>query len=73
MADTQTNIHRRYNEKTYKRIYIQLPIDTVDKFKAKCERLGVSQRSVILEAVEEFLNDPMNEIKFDPDEDAGEE
>lgn len=57
MADTQTNIHRRYNEKTYKRIYIQLPIDTVDKFKAKCERLGVSQRSVILEAVEAFISE----------------
>ena len=73
MADTRTQIQRRYNEKTYKRIYIQLPIDTVDKFKAKCERFGISQRSVILEAVEEFLNDPMDEIKFDPDEDTGEE
>ena len=57
MADTRTDITRRYNEKTYKRIFVQLPIDMVDKFKDKCERLGVSQASVIREAVEKFLEE----------------
>ncbi len=52
---TSTDVKRRYNEKTYKRIYIQFPIDLVDKFKAKCERLQVSQASVIREAVEKFV------------------
>ena len=57
MADTRTEINRRYNEKTYKRIYVQFPIDMVDKFKDKCERLGVSQASVIREAIEKFLEE----------------
>lgn len=52
---TSTEVKRRYNEKTYKRIYIQFPIDLVDKFKAKCERLQISQASVIREAVEKFV------------------
>lgn len=73
MADTRTQIQRRYNEAHLKRIYVQFPIELVDKFKDKCERLGISQASVIREAIEEFLNDPMDEIKFDPGEDTGEE
>lgn len=52
---TSTEVKRRYNEKTYKRIYIQFPIDLVDKFKAKCERLQISQASIIREAVEKFV------------------
>lgn len=52
---TSTEVKRRYNEKTYKRIYIQFPIDLVDKFKAKCERLQISQASVIREAIEKFV------------------
>lgn len=54
---TSTEVKRRYNEKTYKRIYIQFPIDLVDKFKAKCERLQISQASVIRDAVEKFVNE----------------
>lgn len=54
---TSTDVKRRYNEKTYKRIYVQFPIDMVDKFKDKCERYGISQASVIREAIERFLNE----------------
>lgn len=54
---TSTAVKRRYNEKMYKRIYVQFPIDMVDEFKAKCERLGISQASVIREAIEKFLED----------------
>ena len=57
MSYTSTDVKRRYNEKTYKRIYVQFPIDMVDKFKDKCERLGVSQASVIREAIEKFLEE----------------
>ena len=55
MSRTSTEVKRRYNEKTYKRIYVQFPIDMVDKFKAKCERYGISQASIIREAIEKFL------------------
>ena len=52
---TSTEVKRRYNEKTYKRIYVQFPIDMVNKFQTKCERYGISQASVIREAIEKFL------------------
>lgn len=57
MADTRTQIQRRYNEAHLKRIYVQFPIELVDKFKDKCERLGISQASVIREAIEKFLEE----------------
>ena len=52
---TSTEVKRRYNEKVYGRIYLQLPKETVEAFKAKCNSSGVSQASVLLEAIEKFL------------------
>lgn len=52
---TSTEVKRRYNEKVYGRIYLQLPKETVEAFKAKCNNSGVSQASVLLEAIENFL------------------
>ena len=54
---TSTEVKRRYNEKVYGRIYLQLPKETVEAFKAKCNRSGVSQASVLLDAIEKFLRD----------------
>lgn len=54
---TSTEVKRRYNEKAYGRIYLQLPKATVEAFKAKCNNSGVSQASVLLEAIENFLRD----------------
>ena len=54
---TSTEVKRRYNEKVYGRIYLQLPKETVEAFKAKCNSSGVSQASVLLEAIEKFLRD----------------
>ena len=52
---TSTEVKRRYNEKTYKRIYVQFDIDLVEKFQAKCQQLNISQASVIKEAIIKFL------------------
>ncbi len=54
---TSTDVKRRYNEKVYKRIYLQLPNELVDAFKNKCIKLNVSQASVLKEAIEKFLGD----------------
>ena len=56
-TETSTEVKRRYNEKAYGRIYLQLPKDLVEKFKAKCTDKGISQASVLLEAIENFLRD----------------
>lgn len=54
---TSTDVKRRYNEKVYKKITLQLPIETVDKFKEKCEEMGVPQRQVFLEMITAFLEE----------------
>lgn len=54
---TSTEVKRRYNERVYSRVYLQLPKEIVEAFKEKCKRLGVSQASVMLEAIENFLRD----------------
>lgn len=52
---TSTEVKRRYNEKVYKKIQVQLPITLVEEFKSKCKQLGVSQAGIIKEAIEKFL------------------
>ena len=52
---TSTEVKRRYNESVYARIHLQLPKDIVEAFKTKCKAENVSQASVLLEAIEKFL------------------
>lgn len=54
---TSTDVKRRYNEKVYKQINTQLPIDLADKFKEKCEAMGVPQRQVLLEMITAFIEE----------------
>ena len=56
-TSTSTEVKRRYNDKVYAKIQAELPKDTVSAFKAKCAEIGVSQASVLLEAIENFLGD----------------
>lgn len=52
---TSTEVKRRYNEKVYSKIQAELPKETVSAFRAKCKEKGISQASVLLEAIENFL------------------
>ena len=52
---TSTEVKRRYNDKVYAKIQAELPKETVIAFKAKCKAENVSQASVLLEAIEKFL------------------
>ena len=53
---TSAAVKRRYNNKVYASVAVQLPKDLVAEFKAKCAAEGVSQASVVKEAIEAFLN-----------------
>ena len=62
MADTETRktktssaVKNRYNAKVYGQIAIKIPKDTVGAFKEKCAEKGVSQASVLTEAIKAFL------------------
>lgn len=56
-TSTSTEAKRRYNNKVYSKVQAELPKETVAAFRAKCSEVGVSQASVILEAIETFLKD----------------
>ena len=55
---TSTEVKRRYNNRVYSKIQAELPKETVEAFRAKCKQTGVSQASVILESIENFLREP---------------
>jgi len=54
---TSTEVKRRYNDSVYSKIQCELPKGTVATFKEKCKKAGVSQASVILEAIEKFIDE----------------
>ena len=54
---TSWQVKQRYNDRVYSRIQVQLPKETVDEFKRKCKELDISQASVILNAIEKFLEE----------------
>lgn len=55
MSRTSTEVKRRYNEKTYTHINVAIPKETAQQFKDTCDRKGVSQASVVKEAIEDFI------------------
>lgn len=52
---TSTEVKRRYNEKTYTKIFASVPKDLAAAFKEKCASEGVSQAQIIKKAIEDFL------------------
>lgn len=52
---TSSVVKRKYNDKTYETVRAMLPIELVQQFRAKCEREGVSQASIIKAAIEVYL------------------
>lgn len=56
-SKTSTEVKRRYNNKVYDKIFVELPKDIVAPFKEKCKAKGVSQASVLKKAIEDFLNE----------------
>lgn len=57
MSKTSWQVKQRYNEKVYAHMGFQLEKDLVLKFKEKCAEYGVSQASVIREAIIHFLEE----------------
>lgn len=55
MATSRTRANRKYNDKTYDQIKIQLRKGIRDTWKIEAEKRGLSLASLILQAVSEFL------------------
>jgi putative cell wall-binding protein len=54
---TSSAVKRRYNSKTYSRVYADLSKDLVSNFKKLAQEQGVSVASVIKLALEQFLKE----------------
>lgn len=54
---TSTEVKARYNKKAYESLFVNLPKDMAQRFKAKCKEDGISQAKVIKDAVEKFLTE----------------
>lgn len=57
MSRTSWQVKKRYNEKVYSRIEFQLEKELVKDFRDKCKKNGISQASVIREAMKKFLSE----------------
>jgi len=52
---TSTAVKRRYNEKTYDRVFADLPKELVANFKRAIDEQGVSGASIIKKAIEQYV------------------
>lgn len=52
---TSSAVKRKYNNKVYSAIRVELPKDLVAEFKERCKTNGVSQASVIRAAIEKYI------------------
>ena len=53
---TSSAVKRKYNNKMYSQIKVELPKELVAEFKDRCKSNGVSQASVIKAAIEQYIN-----------------
>lgn len=52
---TSTEVKRRYNEKTYDRLVINVHKGTAATFKEKCKQNGDTYSSVLKKAIDDYL------------------
>jgi NAD(P)H-flavin reductase len=53
---TSSTVKRRYNDKTYSRVYADLPKKLVADFRQSVTEQGVSMSSILQRAVEQFVD-----------------
>jgi predicted DNA-binding protein len=56
-SNTSWQVKRKYNERVYSKVQAEIPKEIGERFKDKCKEMGISQASVILEAIEKFLEE----------------
>ena len=54
---TSWQVKQKYNDRVYGVVRASIPKETAEAFKAKCEQMNISQASVILDAIEKFLQE----------------
>ena len=54
---TSTAVKRKYNKKVYTQISLQIPKEAAKQFREKCKAENVSQRQVLIKAIDKFLDE----------------
>lgn len=54
---TSTAAKRKYNDKVYAKVQAELPKEIVTAFREKCKKENISQASVLLSAMQAYLDD----------------
>lgn len=55
MGYTSTEVKRRYNEKVYKQLNVQIPRDLYEQFKESCELEETPVRQVLIRLIEDYI------------------
>lgn len=55
LTEAQKAANRRYAEKNYRQVKVNLPIALVEEFRATTKANGDSQAAIIRKAIEEYL------------------
>lgn len=54
-SDAQMRAVKKYTEKSYTNFTIALPKDLLHQFRYKCQKLNVSQRSTVMQMMQDFI------------------
>lgn len=54
-SDAQLRAVKKYTEKLYTNFTIALPKDLLYQFRGKCQKLNVSQRSTVIQMMQDFI------------------
>lgn len=57
IGKTSTKAKRRYNDKTYSRIVVDVPKETAAAFRAKCKKEQVPIAQILKAAIDQFLKE----------------
>lgn len=63
MPTARTKANRKYNEKAYDKVQIQVHKGLKDVWKQAAERLGLSLAGLIVKAVEEYIQNHYNDYE----------
>lgn len=54
---TSTAVKNRYNKKTYTKFSVAVRKDIAEKYKSKCDELGMTYSQLIHETISNFIDD----------------
>lgn len=54
---TSTDVKRKYNERVYSQINVQIPEELAKRFREKCDKANIPQRQILIDAITRFVDE----------------